>query len=80
MTDAWSETRTVIEHRYVVPCPKPFGGGWSDFDVALHWAREKAAELGYDLSASDWCALHVEEEQLVIVVTEQKVGRSQSET
>lgn len=70
MTNASRSTQTVTEHRFVVPCEKPFGGDWKDFDIAQHWARQKAEELGIDISYDDWSRLHVEDDQLVIVITE----------
>ena len=70
MTRATTEKTTVVEHRFVVPCEPPYGGTWDDFDVARHWARDKAKELGIDTSFADWSRLVVEDDQLVIVVTE----------
>ena len=70
MTNATQSTRTVIEHRFVVPCLEPWGGTWDDFSVARAWAEDKAAELGIDTSFADWSRLKVEDDQLVIVITE----------
>ncbi|RBP66403.1 hypothetical protein DFO66_103350 [Brevibacterium sanguinis] len=72
MTNARSEARTVIEHRFIVPCEEPHGGDWQDFGVAQAWAQTKAEELGLDTSYADWSRIHVEDDQIVIVVTERK--------
>lgn len=74
MTRATTETVTVVEHRFIVPCENPHGGTWDDFSVALAWAKQKAAELEIDTSYADWSHLLVEDEQLVIVVVEKRRG------
>ena len=70
MTDAYEETVMVIEHRFVVPCEEPWGGNWKDFGMANHWAKTKADELGIDATTDDWSRLQVEDDRLVIVLTE----------
>lgn len=72
MTNAHREIRSIVEHRFVVPCAEPWGGTWDDFEVAQHWARQKADELGFTNNTADWSRIHVEDDQLVIVVTEEK--------
>lgn len=74
MTNASQSTRTVTEHRFNVPCPDPWGGDWKDFGVAYGWAKDKAEELGYDTATDDWSRIFVEDDQLVIVVTETQPG------
>lgn len=74
MTDATRSTRTVVEHRFVVPCREPLGGTWDDFAVARAWAEQKAEELGIDTSYADWSRLRLEDDELVIVVTETRSG------
>lgn len=68
MTNATHTTRRVTEHRFIVPCPWPEGGDWKDFGVARAWAMQKAEEFGIDTSTDDWSRLHVEDDQLVIVL------------
>ena len=72
MTRATSSTRTVVEHRFEVPCEEPNGGDMKDLGVAMTWARKKAEELDLDTGADDWAKLYVEDESLVIVVREVK--------
>lgn len=76
MTSATRSARTVIEHRFEVPCPEPWGGDWKDFGVALSWAEQKAKELGIGTSTDDWSRLHVEDDSLVVVLTETRRGRA----
>lgn len=76
MTRATSSTRAVIEHRFEVPCPEPWGGDWADFGVALAWAKQKAEELGISTDMADWSRIKVEDEQIVIVLTETKEAGS----
>lgn len=75
MSNVQTETRTVIEHRFIVPCEEPHGGVFADLNLALHYARTKAAELDVDTAYDDWCRLHVEDEVLVIVVVETREGK-----
>ena len=70
MTNAKHTSRTVTEHRFIVPCQEPWGGDWGDFGVALTWAEAKAEELGISTSSADWSRLHVEDDQFVIVLIE----------
>ncbi|QFP96685.1 hypothetical protein PP512_gp70 [Gordonia phage Denise] len=70
MTNAKHTSRTVTEHRFIVPCKEPWGGDWGDFGAALAWAESKAQELGVNTTTDDWSRLHVEDDQLVIVLTE----------
>lgn len=72
MSNIQTESRTVTHHRFIVPCEQPWGGTPADLDLALHLAREKAKELGVDTGYDDWCSLHVEDDQLVLVVEEVK--------
>lgn len=72
MTNARQSTRHVIQHRFEVPAPEPYGADWSDMSVAISWAQQKAQELGKDMHADDWCATHVEDELVVLVVTEHR--------
>lgn len=74
MTNARTTTRTVIEHRFEIPCEEPWGGDWKDFGVALTWAKQKAAELDIDTTTDNWSTLHVEDDLLVIVLTEKREG------
>lgn len=69
MTNATHTTRTVTEHRFIVPCDEPFGGDWKDFGVALSWAQQEAEKHGINTRTDDWSRLHVEDDQLVIVLT-----------
>lgn len=70
MTRASQSSRTVTEHRFIVPCAEPYGGDWADFGTARAWAEKKAEELNIDTSFANWSRFHVEDEQLVIVLTE----------
>lgn len=70
MTNATRTTRTVVEHRFEVPCEEPVGGDWHNFDIARTWAEQKAEELGIDTNYADWAKLHVEDDRIVIVLTE----------
>lgn len=70
MTDASRSTRNVVEHRFVVPCAEPWGGTWDDFSVARSWAEQKAEELGVDTGFADWSRIHLEDDELVIVLAE----------
>ena len=72
MSNVETESRTVTEHRFIVPCEEPWGGTPADLHLATHLASEKAKELGLNRGSDDWCSLHVEDEKLVIVVTEKR--------
>jgi hypothetical protein len=80
MTNARTETVDITEHRFVVPCPEPWGGTWDDFAVAQVWAQKKAEELGVDTGYADWSRLKVEDDQLVIVLTEKRPRRGDQHT
>ena len=69
MTNATHTVRTVTEHRFVVPCPQPWGGNWKDFAIALAQAEGVAREHGIDTTTDDWSRLHVEDDRLVITLT-----------
>ena len=68
MTNAVHTVRIVTEHRFIVPCEEPWGGNWQDFGVALGWATDTAKEHGIHTNTDDWCRLHVEDDQLVLVL------------
>lgn len=70
MTRATISTNVRIEHRFEVPCPDPWGGDWHDFGVARHWAEKRAQDLGIDTSTDDWSRIVVEDDSVVIVLTE----------
>lgn len=72
MSNVETESRTVIEHRFIVPCEEPWGGAPVDLHLATHLATEKAKELGINTGYDDWCRLHIEDENLVIVVTDNR--------
>lgn len=66
MTNATRSTRLTVEHRFEVPD----GASMADLAVARHWAEQEARQLDIDTSADDWARVHVEDDQLVILVTE----------
>lgn len=68
MTNASMSTRTTIQHRFEVPS----GSAFSDLDVAIHWARQKASDLGVNTNFDDWCTVTTEDDTLVLVITETK--------
>lgn len=70
MTTAKHTSRTVTEHRFILPCEEPHGGDYSDFTVALAWARQKASDLGINTSFDNWITFHCEDDQLVLVLVE----------
>jgi len=70
VTRATQETRTVTQHRFVAPCDYGIGGDIGTFLDALHWAKQKAVELGRDVGADDWCRIFPEDDRVVIVVEE----------
>lgn len=72
MSNIQTETRTVTQHRFIVPCEQPWGGTPADLGLAIHVAKEKAKELGINTTYDDWCSLHVEDDQLVLVLEEVK--------
>ena len=70
MTNATISTRTTVEHLFEVPT----GSAYSDMDVATHWAKTKAKELGIDTSFDDWCTVESNEERTSLVITETRVA------
>lgn len=72
MTRARQEKRTVTEHRFIVPCEWPGGSDIGTLYDSLSWARNKASELGMDLSTDDWARVSAEDENVVITVIETK--------
>lgn len=72
MTNASATTRTVVEHRFTVPAPEPWGATWDDFSVAKAWAENKAGELGISTNSADWSRIHVTNEAIVIVLVEKR--------
>lgn len=72
MSNVEFETKTVTQHRFIVPCMEPWGGTPADLHLATHLASEKAKELGVDTGFDDWCRIRVEDEKIVLVVTEKR--------
>ena len=72
MSNVETESRTVTEHRFIVPCEEPWGGTPADLHLAIHLASEKAKELGVDVGFDDWCSIHIEDENIVLVVKEKR--------
>jgi hypothetical protein len=70
MTNATRSTRLTVEHRFEVPD----GGSMADLALARHWAEKEARQLGIDTSLDDWARVHVEDDQVVILVTEVRDG------
>lgn len=68
MTQATTSTVTITEHRFEVPA----GGDMKDLGIAVAWARQKAEELGFDVAADDWGRIAVDDESMMIVVTERR--------
>ncbi|ANA86574.1 hypothetical protein PBI_CLUBL_76 [Gordonia phage ClubL] len=70
MTRVVRQTETIVHHRIVAPCDYGTGGDIGTLMDAIHWARQKAVELGRDINADDWARVIPEDDQVVIVVTE----------
>lgn len=66
MTRASSRVVTVKEHRFEVP----EDGDMKDLGIALHWAKQKASDLGLDIEADDWARISLADDSFAIVIIE----------
>ncbi|ANA86234.1 hypothetical protein SEA_LOZINAK_77 [Gordonia phage Lozinak] len=70
MTRATKETEKITRHRFIAPCDYGVGGDIGTFMDAMHWAQQKAMELGRNTGSDDWARVFPEDDQIVIVVEE----------
>lgn len=73
MTQASTDTRVTVEHRYTLPYNPHFATDWHAFEIAKHWAEKKAASLGIDTSCADWSTIVVDEDEAVMAIVVSEV-------